>query len=218
MVKTAFLLIFALALAPGHALAQTVFVDDLQEVMMRSGPDTQNRIVLVLKSGRALEVLETRDGWSHVRTGGGTQGWVLSRYLTQRPPASVAFAALEKAHEELLANSSRLTTENETLNKENLRLAAEAEELAQKAAKFEQDYEALKLGSEGFFELKAALDEASARLEEQKKRADEAVKELDGLRSSKGMIWMAVGAGILLFGIVLGIVLKPKRRRSSFGF
>ncbi|MDI6795521.1 MAG: TIGR04211 family SH3 domain-containing protein [Desulfatibacillaceae bacterium] len=214
----AVILIFALAWSPCQALAQTVYVDDLQEVMMRSGPDTNNRIVLVLKSGRALEVLETSGGWSRVRTSGGTEGWVVSRYLTPRPPASIAFNTLEKAYEELLAKSKNLEVENETLKNENLLLAAQAEALGQKAQQLEQDYEALKLESESYFEVKEALEEAKAILEEQKGRADQAVKELENLRSNKGMTWMAVGAGILLAGIILGIVLKPKRRRSSFGF
>ncbi len=218
MAKTAFLLIFALVWASGPALAQTVYVDDLQEVMMRSGPDTNNRIVLVLKSGRALEVLETSSGWSRVKTHGGTEGWVVSRYLTTRPPASIAFNALEKAHEELLAKSKGLEVENEALKKENLNLTAQAQELGQRAGQFEQDYEALRNESDAYFEIKAALEEAQALLGEQKMRADQAVKELDDLRSNKGMTWMAVGAGILLAGIILGIVLKPKRRRSSFGF
>ena len=53
-----------------HASAQSVWVSDQFEVMLRTGPSTSNAIERMLPSGTALEVLE-RDldaGYARVRT------------------------------------------------------------------------------------------------------------------------------------------------------
>lgn len=74
---------------PLTARAEKSYASDQVEVLMRTGPSQQHAIVRMLKSGVALEVLE-RDqnkGYSRVRTTGGTEGWVLSRYLMAEPAA-----------------------------------------------------------------------------------------------------------------------------------
>ena len=66
-----------------HVLAEVVWVSDQFEIMLRTGPSTDNAIKLMLSSGRQLEVLERDEnlGFTKIRTAGGTEGWVLSRYL-----------------------------------------------------------------------------------------------------------------------------------------
>jgi uncharacterized protein YgiM (DUF1202 family) len=58
--------------------AESAWVSDEFEITLRSGPSTSNAIELMLKSGTELEVLErdAETGYSRVRTGGGTEGWV----------------------------------------------------------------------------------------------------------------------------------------------
>jgi SH3 domain protein len=71
------------------ASAETAWVTDQFEITLRSGPSTSNAIQLMVGSGTALEVLE-RDadtGYTHVRTQGGTEGWVLTRYLMNEASA-----------------------------------------------------------------------------------------------------------------------------------
>ena len=69
--------------------AEESWVSDQFEVMLRTGPSTSNAIERVLRSGTALEVLETDSeaGYARVRTTAGTEGWVLSRYLMNEPSA-----------------------------------------------------------------------------------------------------------------------------------
>ena len=73
----------SLLLLPAMAHAEPAWISDQFEITLRSGPSTSNAIQLMLRSGTQVEVLE-RDadsGYSRVRTGGGTEGWVLTRYL-----------------------------------------------------------------------------------------------------------------------------------------
>ena len=81
-------LLSAAIVAPA-ALAEPAWVSDQFEIMLRSGPSTSNAIQLMVDSGTRLEVVErdAQSGYSRVRTSGGTEGWVLTRYLMSEPSA-----------------------------------------------------------------------------------------------------------------------------------
>ena len=73
-----------LALALGlvtTGIAETRYVSDRLDIQMRTGKGTKFRILRMLPSGTAVEVLETdtANGYTRVRTPGGVEGWVLSR-------------------------------------------------------------------------------------------------------------------------------------------
>ena len=91
-------------LLAGVANAESVWVSDQFEIMLRTGPSTSNAIERMLSSGTQLESLETDpgSGYSRVRTGSGIEGWVLTRYLMGEPPA----------REQLIRLSSELTNAN----------------------------------------------------------------------------------------------------------
>ena len=67
----------------GNALAEVRYVSDTLEITMRSGKGTSYGITRMLRSGTRVEVLEEdkKTGYTHVRTAGGKEGWVLSRFL-----------------------------------------------------------------------------------------------------------------------------------------
>ena len=78
------------------ATAESVWVTDQFEITLRSGPSTSNAIQLMLSSGTELEVLErdAETGYTRVRTQGGTEGWVLTRYLMNEASAREQLATL----------------------------------------------------------------------------------------------------------------------------
>ena len=86
-----------------NAQAETRYVSDELEIDMRSGTSNQHRILRMLPSGSALEVLEDdkASGYSRVQTSSGAEGWILSRYLQTSAPASKRLAETEKKLAEL---------------------------------------------------------------------------------------------------------------------
>lgn len=48
---------------------------------IRGGPGTSYEVVGSLQSGNAVTILLRQDGWSRIRTAGGTTGWVSTQYL-----------------------------------------------------------------------------------------------------------------------------------------
>ena len=97
------------------ASAQSAWVSDEFEVTLRTGPSTSNAIELMVSSGTQLQILDEdpEAGYTQVRTNGGTEGWVLTRYLMDEPSAREQLANLTQqltnANEEGASMGSQLS-------------------------------------------------------------------------------------------------------------
>lgn len=82
--------------------AATAYIIDEVRVSLRESPCSDCRILSQgLKSGTRLEVAAASDGWSRVTTADGIEGWLPSRYLTDRPIAREQLDALRREVEQL---------------------------------------------------------------------------------------------------------------------
>ena len=78
--------------------AQTRYVSDRMVVELRRGPSTEYLILRNLEAGAAVQVLEDAGaGYSRVRVQDqGTEGFILTRFLTAEPIARDKLAAAER--------------------------------------------------------------------------------------------------------------------------
>jgi len=214
------LLIFIITNA-SIAGAQTMrYVTDQLEITMRSGKSTQHQVIRVLPSGTPLELLEvdTESGYSRVRSPQGIEGWVISRYLDNLPSGRERLVEAEKKlanlnieNNRLQENIKQLTTdknalekEKQTLTKENHRLDQELTRIRQTAAS------ALAIDSEN-----KSLKERFNTVERNYQTVQQ---ENEVLKDRSDRDWFVVGAGVILLGIGIGLVI-PKirwRRKSSW--
>lgn len=212
-------LVFSVLVA-AIASAAPAWVTDQFEITLRSGPSTSNAIQLMIDSGLRLEVLErdSASGYSRVRTPGGTEGWVLNRYLMSEPSAR---EQLEKLTSQLTTAASRgssLDTQikaitakydsaNELIKKleaEKSAVEAELSEIRRTAASV------LAINNQN----KSLMDQlAAAQI-----RADTLEQENRRLSSQTTRYWFMAGALVLLIGVLLGIWLPRVRwqRRSRY--
>jgi SH3 domain protein len=202
------------------AQATPAWVSDEFEVLLRTGPSTSNAIQVMLKSGAALEVLERDDvsGYSRVRTPGGTEGWVLSRYLMQEPAA----------RQQLEALTSQLTSANATGSSMSEQLSAIRGQYAQATdsiKSLEREKESLQRQLEEIRRTAAnvlAIDTQNKSLQEQLTDAEIRVNTLEQqnqeLSGQKNRNWFLAGASVLVVGMLLGIWLPRVRwqRRSGY--
>ena len=80
----------------------TVYVSDTNlEANLRTGTSQQNRIIGLLKAGTKLTLLGEEDGWAEVTLEDGRTGWILKRYLSERPPWRETALKLEKENAQL---------------------------------------------------------------------------------------------------------------------
>ncbi len=212
-------LLFAMLAGPA-ALAEPAWVSDQFEIMLRSGPSTSNAIQLMVKSGARLEVIESdaETGYSRVRTAGGTEGWVLTRYLMNEPSA-------REQLENLSSQLTNATSRGSSLNSQLTSIRAEYEsanndirQLERDKAGLEQELAEIKRTAANVLAIndqnKSLMDQlAAAQI-----RADTLEQENRGLMSQTTRYWFMTGALVLLVGIILGIWLPRVRwqRRSRY--
>lgn len=206
-------------LANGVSLAETRYVTDQFEVMVRSGTSTKNSIVRMLSSGTAVEVLETtpEEGYLRVRLPSGSEGWVLSRYLMRAPAARNQLAAARAQAEEADAQHKQLSQEFRSLQEVKQDLDAERESLEVENRRLGHELEEIRRASADVL----AINDENATLRQRLNVTDRdlahAKDENKVLRSQAIRDKWITGAGIMLAGIVLGIIL-PRirwRRRGS---
>jgi SH3 domain protein len=188
-------------LIPLAASAETRFVE--VEVTLRTGQGTGFGIVRMIRSGTPVEVLEQdrQTGYARIRMPGGTEGWILTRYLTDSPVGA----------EELVAARQRidqLARENRELTEERNRYMGEADTLAEELARLKD------LSSNAI-----ALEDANRGLRSTLIRNEETIGNLEAenrrLRSSVTRDWFLTGAGVLGGGILLGVILPRLRWRRK---
>ena len=215
---TALLAAAVLALAGAGAWAQgDRYVTDQLKLEARTGPGISHRIVRMVDSGTRLDVREEQDGWSRVGLPDGGEGWILSRYLMSEAPARErlqgALAELERMRDEMGSRNTQLNAlqaETEALREDRDSFASKLEALAHELA-------ALKQTASGA----VALQERNRTLEAQVTAATQKYALLHEnhtvLRDARGRDWFVAGAGVLLGGIILGVVIpriRWKRRRG----
>lgn len=214
------LLFCLIALLPALALAAPAWVTDRFEITLRSGPSTGNEIRRMMASGTAVEVIEedADSGYSRVRTQGGTEGWVLSRYLVGEPGAREQLAALARA------TAPASASERSPSGQRRVILAAH-EDARERIAGLERDKRALE---ERFAELQrvsadtvninARNTDLTQSVERLQSRLEALREQNDALREAATRQWFLAGAGVLLIGVLMGLWLPKMRRRRDYGY
>lgn len=214
------LTIIAFLCLTANAFAAPAWVTDQFEITLRSGPSTGNAIQLMLSSGTQLEVLEqdAETGYSRVRTGGGTEGWVLTRYLMSE----------RSAREQLASLTGQLTSANtrgSSLDSQLNAIKGEYDSANRKIAQLERDKAGLEKELADIKRTAAnvlSINEQNQSLMDQltaaQIRADTLEQENRELASQTTRYWFMSGALVLLVGIILGIWLPRIKwqRRSRY--
>ena len=199
-------LIPALLLA-ATASAQSVWVSDQFEITLRSGPSTNNAIQLMLRSGTELEVLDEDEesGYTQVRTQGGTEGWVLTRYLMNEPAARDQLSSLT-------SQLSNQTSRGSSLNSQLSTIRGEYEQAQERIATLERDKSALETELADIKRTASnvlTIDAQNKDLRDQLAAAEIEVATLEQenreLSSQTTRYWFMTGALVLVIGMALGL-------------
>ncbi len=170
------LLLLAAVLVPAAVLAATTYVTDQVEITLRSGPGLDFKIIRMVQTGTPLERLEDSEGWTHVRTPEGDDGWVVTRYLSDDPPKGPLLEAARQEVDRLKGEVARLQKELKEATREGDRSAAQVRKLSRELKKINKEYDAWKKANAGVVDLKEKAERLSVAHEA-------ALAELERLRS-----------------------------------
>ena len=213
------ILLFLCLLAPA-AHGEPAWVSDKFEIMLRSGPSTSNAIQLMIGSGMQLEVLErdAESGYSRVQTPGGTEGWVLTRYLmnerSAREQLEILSSDLTNANSRGTSLGSQLTSIKGEYDAANRRI----ETLERDKSAAEKELADIRRTAANVLSINEQNKSLMDQLATAQIRADTLEQENRQLSGQTTRYWFMSGALVLLVGIILGIWLPRVRwqRRSRY--
>ncbi len=121
------LLILLLLSGIASARAETLYVTDRVLVGLHQAADETSALLASIPSGTAVEALESREGFTRVRTPDGKTGWISSGYLVAQKPATAVVDALQARQQKLAAEIKAL---REKLKKTERELQVRRDELS----------------------------------------------------------------------------------------
>ncbi|MBT3276696.1 TIGR04211 family SH3 domain-containing protein [Candidatus Thioglobus sp.] len=183
-----------------------VYITDQVDIPMRAEKTFGDNIVRSLSSGSKLAILQaTEDGWTQVKFEGST-GWIISRYLSNNPPARAQLEKLRQTYNanKLLINKlakrkNELETEVQSLKVENTKLSIQTNKSVAEKQHVEKVYkDALKLEHSNDKLITTNLQlQAEIQLLKNNKTA---------AQDSSFRNWFITGSFVLFFGILIGFI------------
>ena len=201
------------------AQAETVYISDELTVPLRSGPSNAYRILhRGLPSGTQLEVLsrDADSGFTQIRTTRGTEGWIPTQYLVTQPIAKAQLVAAKRELEQLRSRLARHEQQLTSLNEEKTSADRSNSDLQGQVTRLERELAEIKQISAGALEEHATnlrLNELNERLRDE---VEDLVAQRDALQDNVQQRWLLIGAGLVLLGLVLGLIIKARPRRSAW--
>ena len=215
--RTAALL--ALVLAPLIVQAESAWVTDQFEITLRSGPSTSNEIRLMVRSGTELEVLQRDDenGYTQVPTSGGTEGWVLSRYLMTEPSAREQLTNLTGQLSSATSRGSTLNQQLGAVRSEYDNAQQRIRTLEQEKADLEAELAEIQRTAANVLSINQQNKDLNRQLSDAGIRIDMLEQENRELGSQTNRYWFMSGGLVLVVGMILGLTLFFRRFLSQPG-
>ncbi|HYQ72809.1 MAG TPA: TIGR04211 family SH3 domain-containing protein [Gammaproteobacteria bacterium] len=215
--KNAIIPVFLSLLVCSTAFAETRYVSDNLEITMRSGKGTSYGIIRMLRSGTPVDVIEEdKDaGYTHVRVKGGKEGWVLSRFLMKGQAARNRLAAAEKGLAELELENRKMETSMAALTDEKAALEKELAALEGQTRNVSQELSEIKRTASSALAIDSENKDLKGRVVSLERQLQVLQQDNEGLRDRTARDWFMVGAGVVLLGIIVGLIIPRIRWRKK---
>jgi SH3 domain protein len=197
--------------------AETMYINDNLEVMVRGGKGNEFKILAIKKAHEAVQVLNTEGDYSYVKLDNGVEGWVLKRYLTRDLPKPMVIANLNAELEQVNTKHDALNQEYQKLQEQKKSLESSATACEEKNKSLEQQYQELKTSSAHVVQLKEQFDKLQEDHQKNNRIVSQLTEQNQHLRNYTTLMWFIAGAATLLIGFIIGVMvqnLRLKKRRS----
>lgn len=200
---------------PGMAAAEQVFVAEVQEITVRTGPNLESKIIQLLKSGSKLEKLKEEGDWVSVRTETGKEGWVLKRYITGETPIKVKFEDFKAKNADLVEKADKIDAVVGKYEEENKNLRKTLTTMQTDNARIKQEFDALTQANANVADLAKKYQDLKTSVEAGKSDAEKLKRENEMLRDLSDVKWFVAGGGVFFVGWVFGYLLGRSSRKKA---
>ena len=198
------------------AQAQTRYVSDRTIVELRRGPSTEYLILRNLEAGERVEVLEQDEaaGYSRVRVADqGTEGWILTRYLSTEPIARERLVVTERSLAAARERVTALEAQTAELSRDLAATRTDLEQSRTSHAAVSRELADIRAASANVVAIRDQNTSLQQRLEQREREVGQLTTENTRLIARNNQNWFVVGAAVLLAGIVIGLVAPSLRRK-----
>jgi SH3 domain protein len=206
---------FILLLFAVSAQGQARYVSDKLSVELRRGPSTEYLILRTLEAGAAVEVLEqNNDGYSRVRVADqGTEGWVLTRFLSNETSARDRLVVAERSLSTSRARVTELEQQLAALSSELGDTKTELDKTRTNHGQASQELASIRTSAANVIEIRDQNESLRQRLIDRERQVEQLTAQNAALAGRSSQNWFIVGAGVLFGGIVIGLVVPSLRRK-----
>jgi len=213
---TARIVALACLLCASLAHAETRYVTDKLSIELRRGPGNEYKITRTLEAGLALEVIEqTQDGYSRVRVGDaqGTEGWVLTQFLTTDRSARDRLAAAERSANDAKAHAADLERQVADLTAKLGDTKTELDHTKENHEHVSRELSSIKSAAANVVDIQQQNESLRQKMVERDRQLDELTTANNSLSGRSRQNWFIVGASVLFGGIVIGLIAPSLRRK-----
>lgn len=211
-----------LLLSFSQLLAASRYVTDQFKITLRTGESATHKILRMLPSGYKLELISSNSdtGYSHVRTEDGATGYVLTRQLLDIPVARDRLASAESRLNELLQEPGKLSAKLATVQNKLETLQTSHDAISQEKEKLDKELETIRRTASDAIRISNERNELRKLVAQLTHQVAELKQENRELSNNSNQKWFMIGAGIIILGIVIGLILphlRFQRRKNSWG-
>ncbi len=202
------------AAAPGDS----VFVTDELRVPLRSGGSTEYRIINFLPAGTPMTVVSiSGDGnFAEIITQRGTEGWVEAKNLVSQPIARDRLAAAEAEARRVRGQFDKLRADLNAAQARGNEASQSNSTLQQQVESLQEELAEITRISAGAIEANDARDKLTALNERLRAEIESLHTEKIRLEDNNQQRWMLIGAALVLGGLLIGLFVKSRPRRSGW--
>jgi SH3 domain protein len=202
-------------------ISKPIYVTDQFEVTMRSGTSTTNEILMLLKSGQELTLLEQDPvtQYSLVKTASGKQGYVLTRFLVDIPSARQRLTALQQFTATMKQENISLQAKVSNLEADLENQLAENGNLKTTLLTTDDELERVSIAAENTLDILDKNMTMEATITELQIQQSLLVDENLELKDSTKIDWFLRGAAVALIAFLIGILVTRIRwkKQDSWG-
>lgn len=215
-----FFLIIAIMLANLSYAEEIGYVTDSFKVTLRAGPGIEYKIIALLSSGEPVKIISQNGNWTKVivlsQKHKNMEGWMLTSFIMKRKPYKSIIESLREENISLKEEVLQLKNQLDEMKKSNEELDQKLEEISQKYEDVKNRYETLKKDSSDFLSLRKRFEETKRELKKIRQKTEKLSKENEFLKKTHAHKYLLTGAFILFSGIILGLILGRRKRRSIY--
>jgi len=214
------LIVFCMALFPPGAFSDDyVYLSDQVSIPLREGPAVDDKILKrKIVSGTKLRLLESKSEGNYIKvqTSKGEIGWLSAEYVVSEPPARLVLAEQFEMTAQLRSQLDAATKKSEKSAERLINLESQKSEMEAKTAVLENELQRIKFLAAQTMEI----NQNNLILEQTNKRLRESIKEMtvrnQASSKEKRYLDFLIGGALIFAGILVGALIKSRRRNSGW--